>query len=303
MRETDVSHEHPVHRLAGPRLDYTPAVGLHRLFEQQAEHTPDKKALLVSSGASFTYRELNEKANTLAWKLIDQGVRRDEPVGILSRRDESLIIMLLAVLKAGAAYVPLDPAFPPQRIVNMIEDSRMNVLLCTPDEEGTVTFSGERFVYDPTAQDVRSSVNPDVNFLSSDLSCVIFTSGSTGRPKGVMITHEAMVNFVEDIRHRNIFAHETDRIISVTTISFDIFGFEVWTPLCTGYSLYLANEQEQLDPALASRRIREHGVTHILSTVSRIKAFVENPEFAQALAICGVFLPEGKMSLWDSSPI
>ncbi|WP_339308746.1 amino acid adenylation domain-containing protein [Paenibacillus sp. FSL L8-0435] len=277
------SHEHPVHRLAGPRLDYTPAVGLHRLFELQAEHTPDKKALLVSSGASFTYRELNEKANTLAWKLIDQGVRRDEPVGILSRRDESLIIMLLAVLKAGAAYVPLDPAFPPQRIVNMIEDSRMNVLLCTPDAEGTVTFSGERFVYDSTSQDVRASVNPDRSFLSSDLSCVIFTSGSTGRPKGVMITHEAMVNFVEDIRHRHIFAHETDRIISVTTISFDIFGFEVWTPLCTGYSLYLANEQEQLDPALASRRIREHGVTHILSTVSRIKAFVENPEFAQAL--------------------
>ncbi|WP_458460228.1 amino acid adenylation domain-containing protein [Paenibacillus sp.] len=290
---SSLSHEPMDHRLAGPRLTYDPTP-LHRLFEQQAELTPDKVALLVSSGAAFTYKELNERANTLAWKLIDQGVRRDEPVGILSRRNEALIIMLLAVLKAGAAYVPLDPAFPQQRILNMMEDSRMNLLLCTPDEEDTVTFGGERMVYDPVVRDVRSSVNPNVNVLTSDLSCVIFTSGSTGRPKGVMITHQAMVNFVEDIRHRNIFAHETDRIISVTTVSFDIFGFEVWTPLCTGYSLYLADEQEQLDPALASRRIREHGVTHILSTVSRIKAFVENPEFAQALGNLRCILTGGE---------
>ncbi|OPG94385.1 hypothetical protein B2I21_30820 [Chryseobacterium mucoviscidosis] len=272
-----------VHRLNGPHLEYDFSLGLHGLFEQQAKLVPDKIALLTASGAALTYRELNEKANTLAWQLLDQGVRRDEPVGILSRRNEALIIMLLAVLKAGAAYVPLDPAFPEQRIVNMIEDSRMNLLLCTSGEEDTGTFGGVRMIYDPMVDDVRSSINPNVGVVPSDLSSVIFTSGSTGRPKGVMITHEAMVNFVEDIRNRGIFEQETDRVISVTTISFDIFGFEVWTPICTGHSLYLTDEQEQLDPVLASRRIREHGVTHILSTVSRIKAFVENADFARGL--------------------
>lgn len=278
-----LSQEYATHSLAGPRLENDYMHGLHGLFETQAELTPDKVALLAASGAALTYKELNERANTLAWKLIDRGVSRDEPVGILSGRNEALVVMLLAVLKAGAAYVPLDPTFPQQRILNMMEDSRMNLLLCTPGEEDAVPFDGVRMIYDPTARDVRSSVNPNVNVLSSDLSCVIFTSGSTGRPKGVMVTHEAMVNFVEDIRHRRIFAHETDRMISVTTISFDIFGFEVWAPLSTGHSLYLADEQEQLDPVLASHRIREYGITHILSTVSRIKAFVENPEFAQTL--------------------
>ncbi|PQP85212.1 hypothetical protein C0Q44_12205 [Paenibacillus sp. PCH8] len=290
-----LSQKPVVRSLAGPRLENDHRLGLHRLFELQAELMPDKIALLAASGAALTYKELNEKANTLAWKLMDQGVSRDEPVGILSRRNEALIIMLLAVLKAGAAYVPLDPTFPAQRILNMMEDSQMNLLLCTSGEENTVPFGGVQMIYDPAVRDVRSSVNPNVNVLSSDLSCVIFTSGSTGRPKGAMITHGAMVNFVEDIRHRHLFTHDTDRIISVTTISFDIFGFEVWTPLCTGHSLYLADEQEQLDPVLAARRIREHGVTHILSTVSRIKAFVENPEFAQALVNLKCVLTGGEV--------
>ncbi|WP_123062640.1 non-ribosomal peptide synthetase/type I polyketide synthase [Paenibacillus amylolyticus] len=273
-----------VHRLAGPILHYDHTLSLHRLFELQAERTPDKTALIVSSGKELTYLELNERANALAWKLIDRGVRRDEPVGILTGRNETLIIMLIAVLKAGAAYLPIDPAFPPQRILDMMQDSKMKLLLCTANKADVVAFEGERIVYEPDFADERSTINPNVDVLSSDLSCVIFTSGSTGRPKGVMITHEAMVNFVEDIRHRNIFEYETDRMISVTTVSFDIFGFEVWAPLCTGYSLYLADEQEQLDPVLAARRIRQHGVTHILSTVSRIKAFVENSEFAKALS-------------------
>lgn len=281
--KASVSLETALHRLTGPLLAYDQTLSLHQLFEQQAERTPDKIALVVSSGKALTYKELNERANGLAWKLMERGVRRDESVGILCHRNESLIVMLIAVLKAGAAYLPLDPSFPPQRILNMMEDSRMKLLLCTSDEADIMSYEGERLVYEPDLADERSAVNPNVGVLSSDLSCVIFTSGSTGRPKGAMITHEAMVNFVEDIRYRKIFTHETDRIISVTTISFDIFGFEVWAPLCTGYSLYLADEQEQLDPVLAAQRIREQGVTHILSTVSRIKAFVENTEFAKIL--------------------
>ncbi|WP_440110455.1 amino acid adenylation domain-containing protein [Paenibacillus sp. QZ-Y1] len=280
--------------LSGTKLDYDRTLLVHRMFEEQSIQVPDKIALIVSSGESFTYRQLNEKANLMAWKLIHLGVQRDEPIGILSTRDEGLIVMMLAVMKAGAAYVPLDPAFPQQRILDMVGDSGMKAMLCSEKYLGMIAFEGVKLAYDPKAQDERAIVNPVTDGYSADLASVIFTSGSTGRPKGVMISHSALVNFVQDIRHRGIFRHETDRVLSVTTMSFDIFGFETLTPLCTGHSFYLANELEQLDPALAAGKLMEHGATHILSTVSRIRAFAENPEFGHALSRLDCILTGGE---------
>src|SRR5699024_4930303 len=112
---------------------------------------------------------------------------------------------------------------------------------------------------------------------------VTFTSGSTGNPKGVMINHRSIVNFIHDVIDREIYTKPTDRIMSVTTLSFDIFGFESFATLCTGHSIYLANETEQLDASLVAEKIVEYECTHILSTVSRIKAFIENPYFDKAL--------------------
>jgi len=262
-------------------LAYDETLTIRGMFEQTAERMPDKIALIVSDGRSFTYRELNERANELAWQLIEAGVDRNRPVGILTKRDEHLFISLLAVLKAGSFYVPIDPAFPGERIAHMLETSHVSALICPREYRNLTTYSGMVLECESAANAAPRRGNPSIG--RNDLACVIFTSGSTGKPKGVKIRQSAIVNFIQDCMVRGLFETDEDRIISVTTQSFDIFAFESLVPLCTGHSVYLANEAEQLDPALAARKIVRHRVTHILSTVSRIKTFVENPAFEPAL--------------------
>ncbi|MDO3410500.1 amino acid adenylation domain-containing protein [Saccharibacillus sp. CPCC 101409] len=263
------------------------------LFETWSRRDPDRTALIVSGGRSFTYRELNERANTLAWKLKDEGVRPGDRIGLIPARNEELIISLLAVLKAGAAYIPIDPGFPPARVGQMVADGEVRMLLGSKSKEAAGSFDGKKLSYDSSARDSRGSANPEAGAPQEAL-CVIFTSGSTGRAKGVVVAQSSMVNFIRDVEHRGLFRQETDRIISVTTLSFDIFAFETLAPLCTGRSLYLANEEEQLDPFLAASRIAEHRVTHLLSTVSRIRAFAESPAFEPALRSLSCILTGGE---------
>ncbi|MDQ0191714.1 non-ribosomal peptide synthetase/type I polyketide synthase [Paenibacillus wynnii] len=256
---------------------------IQEMFEHNVQAFPDKTALIVSSGKKLTYRELNDQSNALAWRLIELGIHKDSLVGIMPRRDEYLLISILGVLKAGGAYVPIDPGFPEERIAYMLSECEISTLICSREYRDLIHFEGT--IIDCKSLDTNSNLysNPSQRGIKNSLACVIFTSGSTGRPKGVLINQESIVNFIHDIKNREIFRNHDDRMISVTTLSFDIFGFESLVPLCTGHSVYLADEIEQLDPSLANQKIIEHKVTHILSTVSRIKAFVENPDFDQAL--------------------
>ncbi|MCK4258170.1 MAG: amino acid adenylation domain-containing protein [Halanaerobiales bacterium] len=253
------------------------------MFEQNVREYPDKTALIVSGGKELTYQELNEKANVLAWRLIELGIEKDSLVGVMPSRDENLFVSLLGILKAGGAYVPIDPAFPQERVSYMLSECNVSTLICSQEYQETVDFDGNIIDCDSLISFGNKDSNPSQRGDQNSLACVIFTSGSTGKPKGVMINQSSIVNFIHDIKNREVFENPDDRIICVTTISFDIFGFESIVPLCTGHSVYLAAKNEQLDPALASQRIVEHNVTHILSTVSRIKAFVENPYFEPAL--------------------
>ncbi|EPY06552.1 putative non-ribosomal peptide synthetase/polyketide synthase [Paenibacillus alvei TS-15] len=276
---TDVNHT---------ALTYDENLVIVELFEQHARTQPDKPALIVADGRQLTYREVNEQANAIAHHLIEQGVTADTLVGVMPRRDEYLIVSLLAVLKAGGAYVPIDPAFPKERITYMLTESNVNILLCPQEYQVGIEFEGEMVDCREIISSIRNHntddcSNPVSRTHQNNLACVIFTSGSTGKPKGVMINQGSILNFIQDIQQRGVFQHEEDRVICVTTLSFDIFAFESIVPLCTGHSVYIANENEQLDPMLANEKIVQHKVTHLLSTVSRIKAFVENPDFAQAL--------------------
>ncbi len=256
---------------------------IQNMFEQNVKSFPDKIALIVSGGKALTYRELNEKANALAQRLIELGVGEDSLVGVMPLRDENLFVSLLGVLKAGGAYVPIDPGFPKERISYMLSECNAGVLICPEEYHESVGFEGTMIDCSSFEGSDDEKRNPPQRGSKNSLACVIFTSGSTGKPKGVMINQGSIVNFIHDIKNRAIFQSEDDRVICVTTVSFDIFGFESIVPLCTGHSVYLADENEQLDPALANQKIIENKVTHILSTVSRIKAFVENPDFGQAL--------------------
>lgn len=267
---------------------------LQAMFEGQAQLNPDKIALITADGVELTYRELNEAANSLAWKLIDAGIGKEELVGIMPARDQYLFVAILGILKAGAAYVPIDPGFPRERVAYMLENGKISTLIVPERYKKNIGFQGTGIDLSTMKKDERAYINPVQRASLSSLACVVYTSGSTGTPKGVMINQESMVNFVMDVRNRKIFESEEDRVICLTTVSFDIFGFESVTPLCIGNSIYLADETEQLDPALAGEKIRRYQVTHLLSTVSRIKAFVDNPGFECALMSLRCILSGGE---------
>ncbi|GAA0365666.1 non-ribosomal peptide synthetase/type I polyketide synthase [Bacillus horti] len=266
-------------------LSFNDTLLIQDLFEQNVAKHPDKTALIVASGKALTYEELNIKANEIAWELIHVGMEKEAVVGVMCRRDEYLFISLLGVLKAGLAYVPIDPTLPKERIAYMLSECNVSTLICHQEDSKNVEFSGHIINYNLLNRITgnRLTENPPNHNSTNSLACVIFTSGSTGKPKGVMIEQRSLVNFIHDIENRGIFTEDSDRVLCVTTLSFDIFAFESIVPMCTGHSVYLANEEEQLDPALVTQKITEHKLTHILSTVSRIKVFVENPEFDKAL--------------------
>ena len=204
---------------------------MHRLFEAQAGLTPDAPALLFGE-ERLSYAELNALANRLAWRLREEGVGSDVLVGIALERGVPMVVALLAVLKAGGAYVPLDPQYPADRLQYMIDDSGLRLLLSQqsvlarlPQSDGLQSLlldDLERLVHGYPAE------NPDLPEAPDSLCYAIYTSGSTGQPKGVMVRHRALTNFVCSIaRQPGMLAR--DRLLSVTTFSFDIFGLELRT--------------------------------------------------------------------------
>lgn len=264
-------------------LDLNQPLPVQEMFEQNAKKFPEKTALIVSNGEKLTYGELNQKANSLASHISKLGLQKDAIVAVMTERNESLFIALLAILKAGGAFLLIDPALPSERIAYMIEQCNAKFLICSDGYKNKIKFTDTTITLDSYDYSHTSKCVPVEKPQQNDLAYVMFTSGSTGKPKGVMINQSSVINFIQDIKNRRIFQHQEDRVICITTVSFDIFLFESIVPLCTGHSIYLANELEQLDPVLANKKIMDHKVTHIVSTISRIKIFIENLKFNQAL--------------------
>lgn len=252
------------------------------MFAQHVQHTPNAVALVLANHKTYTYAELDAASNGIACYLNHLDIQENDVVGIIAQRDEMLFIALLGVLKAGAAFVLIDPMFPAERVQNIVLQSEPKVMLCTQKYKNQLIFAGPILDLDADNYSNNQSI-PLQKTGKNALAYIMFTSGSTGQPKGVMVRHAALLNFIYDIKRRSLFQDATDRIISVTTISFDIFMFESLVPLCTGHSIYLASEAEQLDPALAAKKMIEHRVTHIVSTVSRITCFIEHALFKTVL--------------------
>lgn len=271
-------------QLEQTRLEIDEDILIQEMFERNAEALPDKAAVILSDGRELTYRCLNEQANCLAWRLIELGVDKDTVVGIITQRDESLLIAMLGILKAGGAYAAIDPNFPEDRISYMISESSLRVLIAPQKYRACFGFEGGFVELDSLKSTGESLPNPPRRGSRESLAYVIFTSGSTGMPKGVMVRQEGVVNLISDHINRNIFAAEDDRIACIATPSFDIFVFESILPLCTGHSIYMADETEYLDSNLLGSKIVQYGVTHIQSPVLRLRAMVENPGFSDALS-------------------
>jgi amino acid adenylation domain-containing protein len=217
---------------------------VHQLIAARASASPDVIAV-VDPHERLSYRELEARANRLAHRLGALGVRRDDLVGIHLDRGCQLVVAVLAVLKAGAAYVPLDPSFPPDRLAYMAQDAGLALLLCERELAGRLDISAltrELVIDDPAEQRALADcldTDPGVAGESTDRMYVIYTSGSTGRPKGVVLEHRSVVNFLEAMAVEPGLAAD-DVLLAVTTLSFDIAGLELYLPLLVGARVVIA---------------------------------------------------------------
>lgn len=254
--------------------DYPRDKTITQLFEEQVEKTPDNIAV-VFENQKLTYRELNEKANSLACYLRENEIERNNIVGIMVKRSLEMIVSILAVLKAGACYIPIDPEYPQDRIEYMLNNSNTKLLLTFKRLENKVTFDNKLFVeldnelYNSNKDNLININEPD------DLAYIIYTSGSTGKPKGVMLKHSNINNFIQGMCNVVDFNSEKT-IVSVTTISFDIFVLESLLPLEKGLKIVIANENEQNDARLFNSLCLENNVNIIQTTPSRFQVLISN---------------------------
>ncbi|HEX8438848.1 amino acid adenylation domain-containing protein, partial [Archangium sp.] len=220
----------------------TPEVGggLHELFEAQVEATPEAVALVVGE-KRLTYRQVEERANQLAWLLRGLGVGPEVRVGVSLERTEELVVALLGILKAGGAYVPLDPAYPAERLALMLEDARSPVLVTQRKLEGVVAAGGAKVVWMGEGEEVRAQKveRPARVTQPGHLAYVLYTSGSTGRPKGVALEHRSAVAFLQWAL-ATFSRAQLQGVLGATSVNFDLSVFELFAPLSCGGRVYLA---------------------------------------------------------------
>jgi amino acid adenylation domain-containing protein len=253
--------------------DYPNASCLHQLFEAQVTRTPEAIATIFGD-QSLTYCELNARANQLANHLRTLGVKPEVLVGLCVERSLEMVVGLLGILKAGAAFVPLDPVYPRERLTVILEDSRLPLLLT--QDRLVVSFPENRIrvirldtdwelIARESREDLSSGARPE------NLAYVTYTSGSTGKPKGVMIENRSVVNVLTSfIRTYGLSA--ADRILQQTSISFDVFVNEIFPVLCVGGAIVIPEKDDVLDLERLTRLIAKHRVTIIGAAPSLLAA-------------------------------
>lgn len=274
---------------------------VHGGFEAQVERTPDHLAV-VCRGQALTYRELNRRANQVAHYLRGRGVGTESLVGLCLERSTTMMVGLLGVLKAGAAYVPLDPRYPTDRLAVMVEDSKATVLLTEQALRRTLpTTAADVVELDAQWHEIgrAADTNPASGASGDNLAYVIFTSGSTGRPKGVMVQHDNVLNFFAGMD-----AHLGDHggtWLAVTSISFDISVQELFWPLVHGYTVVIYTGEDRASappvPRQTSARPLDFSLFYFASDAGKegrekYKLLLEGARFADQHGFAAVWTPE-----------
>ena len=274
---TEKEKEELLYSFNNTKLNYDKTKTIAELFETQAEKTPNNIAL-VFEGQTLTYKELNEKANQLAHYLRKTGITNNQIIAILVNRSFEMIIAILAVLKSGGAYIPVDPDYPDDRIAYMLEDSKANLIL-TQKSINKNLDSNKIFI----DLDNEALYSGDTNNLenisnSDDLSYVIYTSGSTGKPKGVMLTQQSFANLYYGVLDKVKFLQDDFQhsIVSITTISFDIFAFESIISLTRGLKVFITNNIEQKVTQKLEKLIVENNIEIIQTTPSTMNFHIDS---------------------------
>jgi amino acid adenylation domain-containing protein len=271
--------------------DYPRDSTIAHQFKQQVANTPNAIAIIAKE-SQLSYRELDERSNRLARYLQSLGVQPDTLVGVAMGRSEALVVSLLAILKAGGGYVPLDPTHPKERLSLIIEDSKMPILLTTSETHGRIpldTPSVSALDVKNPAIGIQSTDEVETNAASHNLAYVIYTSGSTGKPKGVMLENRNVVNFFTGMDRAIGCAPGVS--LAVTSVSFDISVLELLWTLTRGFTVVVHGDE---GTATIADEISRHGVTHLQMTPSLARMLTLDARAFAALGLLKQILLGGE---------
>lgn len=258
------------------KTDYPRNKNVVTLFEEQVNLTPNAPAVHFE-GTTLTYKELNEKANSLANHLKSQGVKPHNRVALYLDKSLEAIVSILATLKLGAGYLPIDISYPTHRISYMLKDAEAKVFLITSNLDFKLTLDIPKVFVDLNSNIYEKNTDFALPAISpEDLAYIIYTSGSTGTPKGVMVSHRSIVRLVKNTNF--IKFNKGDKILQTGTIAFDASTFEIWGALLNGLELYLLKKTDLLNPKYFSDYIRKNSITTLFLTTALFHKFCEyNP--------------------------
>ncbi|WP_405199930.1 non-ribosomal peptide synthetase [Christiangramia sp. LLG6405-1] len=243
-----------------------PTKPLHKLLEDQAITTPQRIALKFND-IEISYRNLNDQANQLANYFHRRGLRPNDLMGVCIPRCPEMLVTLIAIMKCGAAYLPMDPEYPEERLEFMLQDSEAKFLMTTNKFSSSLSVVNEIFYLDEAFASMEQFPKSELEHEVSQDSVVylLYTSGSTGKPKGVQITHRNLVNVLFGI-DSELAINKEDKLLAITTISFDIAGVELYLPLLKGACVVLGDSETTRDPNLILDLVEKEAITILQAT-------------------------------------
>ncbi|MBV4490402.1 non-ribosomal peptide synthetase [Pseudomonas oryzicola] len=281
----DGERQQIVHGWNATQAAYPDECSIHQLIEAQVCTTPDAPALVFGEQA-LSYAELNRRANQLAHRLREQGVGPDVLVGIAMERSLEMVIGLLGIVKAGGAYLPLDPEYPQERLRYMFDDSGIGLLLSQSHLRDSLPIPVGLRCLELDTEDLSSysAANPNVAVAPLNLAYVIYTSGSTGRPKGAGNSHRALVNRLCWMQ-KAYGLDASDRVLQKTPFSFDVSVWEFFWPLMTGARLVVAQPGAHRDPQLLVDTINHYGISTLHFVPSMLQAFMSHEAVERCISL------------------
>ncbi len=241
------------------------------LIEAQAKATPDKTAVESENG-SCSYSDLIARAEQLAANLVSRGVSVEDHVGIALPRTTEMLVGMLGILRAGACYVPIDPTYPENRVRHMVEDSKTALVITDATIDTSVFGDVELFLIDSDWDTKQKASFPNLD--SGNLAYTIYTSGSTGKPKGVQVEHGNVVNFLHSMQ-KTPGLQEDDRLLAVTTLSFDIAVLELYLPLITGATVVIATRELAAHGRKLAQRLDEGDISVMQATPATWRMLIQ----------------------------
>ena len=291
--------------------DFNEDVTLHQLFEEQVERTPDNIAV-VYKDESITYRQLNEKANRLGHAIrghyrtiYKEGILPDTPIGICMDRGVGMIVAILGILKAGCAYMPIDPSYPADRLRFMMDDALAplvvtemvnldKLLFLNETDYGVISLDGGWGVISK-----YPDTNPELINNSRNLSYIIYTSGSTGRPKGAMTEHRSVINYAFfDRKKRQV--NPGSRVLQFSSINFDMSVGDIFPALLFGATLYITHNELRMDPEALLNYIKEQSVNIMFLTPAVLNAMPkEDVPSLKSIYVGGEISDRETLNFWS----